>query len=109
MIEAGKLDRRITIQRATFTRNDMGEQIPAWSTLATVWAEAKPVSDGERVKAREVSAEISMRFTIRWSTTVGGVNPKDQVVYAGRTYDIVGVKEIGRREGIEISAMARAD
>lgn len=108
-ITAGKLDRKITIQRATYARNDFGEQVPTWATLATVRCEAKPVSDSERVKSREVSAEISMRFTIRWNSTVSTVNPKDQIVFEGDTFDIVGVKFIGFREGLEVSALARAD
>lgn len=107
---AGNLDRRITIQRATYTQNALGEQIIAtWNTLATVWAEVMPVSDGERIRALEVSAEITTRFRIRYSSTVASVNPKDRISYDGRVYDISGVKEIGRREGLEITAAARAD
>lgn len=31
------------------------------------------------------------------------------LTFDGRTFDIVGIKEIGRREGIEITAAARAE
>lgn len=108
-MRSARLDRRITIQRATYTQNGLGEQIPTWNTLATVWAEVMPVSDGERIRAMEVSAEITTRFRIRYSSTVASVNPKDRVAYDGRVYDIVGVKELGRRGGLEITANARAD
>ncbi len=37
------------------------------------------------------------------------IDPKDRVRFEGRVYDIVGVKEIGRREGLEITAVARPD
>lgn len=108
-IAAGRLDRRIVIERATYTQNAMGEQVPSWSTLATVSAEATPLSDGERIRAAEVSAEISMRFVIRWSPLVEDVNPKDRVSYGGRLWNLWGVKEIGRREGLELTAGARAE
>lgn len=108
-IAAGRLSRRITIERATTAKNDLNEDVATWSTLTTVWAEATPLSDGERIRAQEVAAQISMRFVIRWSPIVAGIDPRDRIVYAGRLYDVWGVKELGLREGLEISANARSD
>lgn len=105
-----RLDRRITLERFTYTTDSgSGEQVKTWSTLATVWAAKRDVSDSERVASAEVSAEIGTRFQIRWDSSWSSLNPKDRVVYDGLIYDIVGVKELGRREGLEISAIARAD
>lgn len=110
MIDPGDRDRRIVILRASTVQDPgTGEQVETWAPLDTVWAAKKDVSDGERMKAAEVSAEISTRFTIRWSSAVSSVNPKDRVQYDGRTYDIYSVKEIGRQEGLEITGTARAD
>lgn len=112
MMRAGKLDRRIRIERYTTTTNDFGEAVPAWAALATVWAEAEQIRDGERFAAGEVAAERTHRFRIRWSGKVDDLTPKDRVVYPaedGRTYNVISVKEIGRREGLEITAAARAD
>lgn len=107
---AGQRNRRIVIQRATMTTDPgSGEQVPSWGTLATVPAEMMPLSDGERVKAAEVSAEITTRFRILWTTTVSTVNPKDRLTFDGKTWDIWGTKEIGFRQGIEITAAARND
>lgn len=109
MPESGKLDRRIVIQRATLVRNAFGEQIETWGTLKEVWAGVRPVSDGERMRAREVAAEITTRFVVRYSAQLSDLSPKDRVLYQGRVFDIIGLKELGRREGWEISANARAD
>lgn len=107
---AGRLDRRITIQHKTVAQNELGEEVETWADHATVWASKFDVSDGEKVAAAEVSATITTRFQIRYSSDVAEINPgDDRVVFDGRTYDIWGVKEIGRREGIEITAAARAD
>lgn len=103
------MDRRITIRRATTTTNDFGETVESWSDLATVWAAKEDIRDGERFAAQQVAAEITTRFRTRWSATVADVNPKDRVSFDGRAYDVVAVKEIGRREGLEITARARAD
>lgn len=105
-MEAGKLDRRITIERFTATTDEVGGETQAWTGVAEVWAAVEPISDGERWRAAEVAASVTTRFRIRWGQ---GVTVEDRIGYDGRTYDIVGVKEIGRREGQEITAAARAE
>jgi SPP1 family predicted phage head-tail adaptor len=106
---AGRLDRRITILRATVAADEFNEQVETWGTLAVVWAQATPVMDAERQRAGETLASKAYRFTIRYSSDVAAVDPRDRVTFDGRTYDVQGVKEIGRREGLEITATARAE
>lgn len=109
-MDAGKLDRRITIERFTTTRDAFNNPIETWAPLVTRTPAAKlDIRDSERWTAQEVGAEITTRFQIRYSSVVADVNPKDRVLYDGKTYGIVGVKEIGRRDGLEITAAARAD
>jgi SPP1 family predicted phage head-tail adaptor len=108
-MDAGRLDSRIVLKRRQAGANGFGEPLDEWTTLATVWAHVAPVSDGERWRAGETLAAKLCRFTIRWSSTVSALDPRDQIEYDGRTWDIQGVKEIGRREMIEITAAARAE
>jgi len=108
-MRAGKLDRRIVLERFTTTVDDYNEPVKSWSTLATVSASFEPLSDGERFRASETAANASARFVIRYSTTVRDLNPKDRLVFEDVVHQIVHVKEIGRREGIEITSLARAD
>jgi SPP1 family predicted phage head-tail adaptor len=106
---AGRLDRRISILRATGAADSFNEQVETWGTLAVVWAHAAPVQDAERQRAGETLASKSYRFTIRYSSDVADIDPRDRVVFDGRTYDVSGIKELGRREGLEITATARAE
>jgi head-tail adaptor len=100
----------IIIERNTPTQDSgSGENVDSWEMLATTYAEKLDVSDSERVASAEVSAEISTRFRLLWSDAYSSVNPKDRIVLDERVFEIVGVKEIGRREGLEISAISRAD
>jgi len=108
-MKAGRLDRRITIMRASLSANALNEQEETWLDIATVWASKEDISDSERIRAQEVSAEITTRFQIRHSSAVADVNPKDRVRFDGRVFDIYGVKEIPYRAGLEITATARAD
>lgn len=109
MIRAGLLDRRVSIERASVTVDAFGAEVPTWRPLATVWAAKEDVRDSERFAAAEVSAEITTRFRLRWSHRVADLTPRDRVNHNGRIYQIVAVKEIPRRQGIEITATARAD
>jgi SPP1 family predicted phage head-tail adaptor len=109
-MRSGRLDRRITIQRATITQNSTGEEIATWGTLATVWAELRQGKPGnEAYASQQFLGKTPLTFRIRWSTTVQVLTVKDRISYAGRTYDILDVREIGRREGLEIDAFARSE
>ncbi len=109
MLDAGRMDRRITIQRIAATAPDgHGGTRETWGDLVTVWAEVKPISDGERWRAEQsqVAATATHRFRIRWGL---GVTPLDRIRFEGREFEISGVKEIGLRVGQEITAVARAE
>lgn len=108
-MDAGKLDRRITIRRATVAADAMNEPVETWADHLCIWAAKRDVSDRERLQAAEYGATITARFTIRWSASSSGIGPKDRISYGGREYDILGIKEIGRREHLEITAAARAE
>lgn len=107
---AGRLDRRITLQRYAVSYNAANEPDESWTPdAAPVWASWRRASARETLASAEVRAAVSDIFEIRYSAAVADLNPKDRLVYGGRTYDIAGVTEIGRREGLRIEAAARAD
>jgi SPP1 family predicted phage head-tail adaptor len=108
-LQAGKMDRRITIQRVTLTYDALNNPVETWAALATVWASKLDYIGSENVAAREVGAQMTTAFRIRWSNKVSDVNPKDRLSYDSKTWNIENVKEIGRKEGLEISAIARTD
>lgn len=109
MIRAGELDRRITIQRALITRDAFNAEVETWTDLCTVWAKYEPVRDGEKFRAGERAADLSARFTIRHSSQVADINGRDRLIFENRTHQIINHKEIGRREGIELTTVARSD
>lgn len=108
-INAGSLDRRITIQRATYATSSLNTPIATWADLTTVWANITFRNAGEGEAGQQVRATLQTRFTIRYSSKVADVNPKDRLTFDGRTYDIKAVYELGRRQGMEIHAVARSD
>ena len=105
-----RLDRRITVERVTITEDAFGGSVESWAELGTFAASRHDVSDAETWRAAEVAASISVRFQVRWSTATASITPVDRIVHEGKTYNITGVRETeGRRQGLEISAVARAE
>jgi len=103
VIEAGQLDRRVTIQRRTLTRNGKGESIESFADLATIWAQRLDIRAREFFAGQQLQGDVNTRFRIRYRDDVTVL---DRLVCEGRTYDIQQVSEIGRREGLEIFCRA---
>lgn len=124
MIKAGRLDRRIDIQRKTLTQSGSGAPVETWTNVAARHAASySPLRGDERNSAPQWVASQQVEFWVRWSQAVASVNPKDRIIYPAimddlspedaitedRIFDIMEVLEIGRREGLKIRAVRRAD
>jgi SPP1 family predicted phage head-tail adaptor len=124
MTRAGRLDRRIDIERKTVTHAPSGQPIETWAPLVSRRsASVTPLSGDERFSAPQYVAREQVQFEIRWSPDVASVQPKDRIVYPAvdtsvspapvpaerDIYDIIYVAEIGRRRGLRIVAARRAD
>lgn len=102
-MRAGRMDRLITIQQRSDSQDSYGQPVPSWSTLAEVWADKKDVKASERFASEQRIAEQTTVFRIYWRDDV---TAKMRVSYDGKVYDINGVAEIGRREGLELTTTA---
>lgn len=106
-MDAGRLDRRIVIEARSVTRAESGEEVESWAALATVWAQLLPMTGREFYSAggaQNVPAETA-RFRVRW---LSSVTPQHRIQADGKTWNIRNVAEIGRREGLELTAEAIA-
>jgi SPP1 family predicted phage head-tail adaptor len=109
MLNAGKLDRRITLERYGISYNSDNEPIEGYTAIATVWASWRRASAREQLAAAEIQATVTDVFIVRWSTTTATATPMDRLLYNGRTYNIAEATEIGRREGMMLRGSARAE
>jgi len=123
LIEAGKLDRRIRLERGGQMTHNGFQNVPGPPVvLARPWARWLPGPGDEKFAAAENAATVTGRFRIRWTRALDpdridpgapGLNAKDWVRYPnkddGRKYEIVAAVTMGRREGIEIYVIARGD
>ena len=102
-MRAGDLDRRIVIEKRVITTSPFNEEIITFEPLAEVWAHVLQQGGREFLGAEAVTAERRVVFRIRW---LAGVSALHRVVYEGRAHNITEVREIGRREGLELHSTA---
>jgi len=67
----GLLRHRVTIQRLSKYQNEMGEEEPKWTNVATRWASIEPISGREYFAAQQINAEITHRVKMRYLEEMG--------------------------------------
>lgn len=83
------MDHRITIETATHATDSQGGKATTWSTYATVWAELKPVSAGERNFGQQLEYQRSHKCNIRY---LAGVTTAMRVIFDSRYFHIKGIR-----------------
>ncbi|MBM3089257.1 phage head closure protein [Ensifer sp. T173] len=104
-MRAGKLDRTITIERQTETIAPSGSVSNGWTPVATIRAEVVQQSANEFLSGFGEAENSTIIFRLRY---VPGITTADRVTYNGTAYDLEEIKEIGRRRGLELRAVATA-
>ena len=90
----GRLDRKVTIQARTASRDDEGSPVVSYATEATVPCERVQYAGTQGVRSGAVRAEATLVLRIRYRSTL---TEKHRLQFEGRTYDILSIDEEGRR------------
>jgi len=108
-LAAGDLDRRILIYRMVDgIGGDYGEPEESPVVETELYAGVRHLRGREFLEARQINAEITTVFTVRWGEVA--ITPKHRIVYEGAEYDIFHSAEsslYARREALDIMAAAR--
>lgn len=82
-------NKKIEIQYYTEEQDDIGNDIPVWTTLFRPWAEVNCTGGKEYYAAAQVNSENDMLFKIRYSSCMEGKLPSElRIVYKGLIYDV---------------------
>lgn len=103
-MRAGKLDRRIRLERSTPVSDGHGGLEDVWMKVADIRAEIVQASTEEFIRAYGASDDNVIIFRTYF---IAGVTNADRIVYAGAEFDIKETKELGRRNGLEIRCVSR--
>lgn len=92
---AGKYRHLVLIEWDAGTiANSLGETVPSWTTLASVWADIQPRTAAERWGSLAMQAEATHVVRIRYRQ---GVTSAQRVRFNGRVLHILGVIDPGER------------
>jgi SPP1 family predicted phage head-tail adaptor len=99
-MRAGNLDRVIELQRRTTGLDLYGTPTPTWTPVATMRAQllknATDNQDGQRGDTTNAVLTFRTRF-------LDGVTLENRVSYQGQQFEIIGISEIGRRVGMDLT------
>lgn len=104
-LEPGKLDRRITIQARTNSRDDEGSPVTTFADEEVVWAEKVSETSIEARRLLSTRSGATIVFRIRYRSSL---TSNHRLYFEGRYYDIVGDPiedaEHDRREAMLVAA-----
>jgi len=108
-----QLDRQIALHDRATTVDTYGQRTTAFNAVAyaTLWAgvEFSGKKKRETVVAQGIFAESEIEFTIRHPRSSITISQDDQIVFDGDRFGIVGIEEIGRRDGLRLFAKRLRD
>lgn len=99
-----KLDRRISIEVKNTALDANGDRVDTWTTLYnSIPANVAPSGGREFIRASRMFETASAVFMIRYRR---GISQQQRVLYEGKYYNILSIDEMGRRDGLLITAEA---
>ena len=100
MMQAGRLSTRCTLQQPGTATDELGQPIPGWTDVATVWADIRMKSGLEAIKAGAPVSTVQASIRIRYRA---GVNAGMRVVHNLTAYEILAVQpDVGGREYVDL-------
>lgn len=102
LVDAGKMDKRVTFQKLTDSEDSMGQNKKDWTDYKKVWADFYPIRAGEYQEAdKKKREEVVYMCKIRY---LKGVDASMRIVFKGRIFlidKVINVNEDNYRMEIE--------
>ena len=100
MMQAGRLNTRVTLQRRTAGQDAAGQPVEGWEDVAQVWADFRVLSGLEDIKADALTSVTKASCRVRYREDV---MPDMRVLVAGEAWGIVSQQpDIGRRRFVDL-------
>lgn len=94
IINAGSLDRRLTIYSKTSTTDEVGQRIDAWVMGATIYAQLLELRTQDAARAGQRNTYSIGRYLIRYRADL---TTGHRLTIDGATYDILSIDQPDRR------------
>lgn len=102
MMQAGLLNRRVTLQAPGTTQDELGQPIPGWTDVAAVWADIRMKSGLESIKAGAPVSVVQASIRVRYRA---GITAGMRLTHNLQAFNIVAVMpDVGGREYVDLVA-----
>lgn len=99
-MQAGRLNRRCVLQTPGTATDEIGQPIPGWTDVATVWADIRMRSGMESIKAGAPVSVVAASIRIRYRSDV---NAGMRVVHNLVAYEIKAkLPDVSGREFLDL-------
>ena len=105
-MRAGPLDRIITLRSPSAGSHNGYTKVDSFADAGVRSAALMPMSPREGMEAQQRTGRTVSRFLVRSDSLTRTVNAKWKLTYSGAAYDVIGVIEDGRNDGLIIEAVA---
>ncbi len=98
----GRLDRKISLQSYTMTKNVMGEAVKTWTEVASIWGTMtypKGLVSDEKLEQGRETAVVPVEWWIRYRE---GVNEAMRILYKSEYYYITRVNYPDRKKSLKL-------
>lgn len=99
-MQAGRLNRRVTLQSPSQSVDEIGQPIPGWTDVATPWADIRMKSGLEAIKAGAPVSVVQASIRVRYRA---GITAGMRIVHNLQVFNIVAVMpDVGGREYVDL-------
>ena len=100
-MQAGRLNRKCQLQSPSQSVDELGQPIPGWTDVATVWADIRMKSGLESIKAGAPVSVVQASIRVRYRA---GINAGMRIVHNLVAYNITAVMpDVSGREFIDLA------
>ena len=100
-MNAGMFDRVISLYKITVTKGRFKDDVRTKEIFGTARANVRYLRGSEALKMNEITEIKALQFSIRYRNDI---THDTFIKYDGKMYDVQAIEEIGRREGLRITA-----
>lgn len=100
----GKMDRRVTIQVRTLSKDAASGRVETWADAFQCWAEVVTQKASEGIAADADRSTDERQFRIRYKSGIS--SGTHRLLYQLRFYDITGITEEGRMDRMLLTCRA---
>ena len=99
-MQAGRLNRRCVLQAPDTAQDELGQPIPGWTDVATLWGDVRLRSGLESIKAGAPVSVVQASIRVRYRA---GITAGMRVVHNLQAFNIVAVMpDVGGREYVDL-------